>query len=139
MGLATRQRKWTVFQKQTFDLTSTNFLHKFTFGARQKSKYNYINIKTTRPDSHAFVCNFLSFDSRVFIFIVVSILCNKLNSVSSGICLSFKSRHWELFCKIIIQLSSTGIYQGLWLRGAPCSFTEHLFFFYSSAWLLSII
>ena len=31
---------------------------------------------------------------------------NKLNSISRGICLAFKSRQLELFCKLIIQLFS---------------------------------
>ena len=115
-------------------LTSTLF-----YGARQKSKYSNINIKTTRLISLTFVSNFLSFDSRVFIFIVFCISSNKLNSISCGICLSFKSRHLELFCKIIIQLTSTGIYLGLWSRGRPCNFTEQLFFLHSCAWLLPII
>ena len=139
MGLAVRHSKSTVFQKQTFHLTSTIFLRSSTFGARQKSKYSYINLKLTLSISHTFIYNFLSFDSRMFIFIVFCILCNKLNSASCGICLSFKSRHWELYCEIIIQLSSTGIYLELWLRGSPCNFTEHLFFLHSSAWLLPII
>ena len=52
---------------------------------------------------------------------------NKLTSISRGICLSFKSRHLELFCKIIIQLFSTGIFLGLWSRGPPCNFAEQLY------------
>ena len=98
----------------------------FFYGAKQKSKYNYINIKTTRPISLTFVPNFLSFYSREFIFIVFCILSNKLNSISCGICLSFKSRHLELFYEIIIQLSSTGIYLGS--RGLPYNLTEQSFF-----------
>ena len=47
-------------------------------------------------------------------------------TISCGIYLSFKSRHLELFCKIIIQLFSTGIFLGLWSRGPPCNFTEQL-------------
>ena len=35
--------------------------------------------------------------------------CNKLNNMSCGICLLFKSRHIEVFCKIMFQLFSTGI------------------------------
>ena len=112
---------------------------KFYYGARQKSKYNYIHIKTTHPVSLTFFSNFLSFDSRVFIFPVFYISSNKLNSISCGICLSFKSRHLELFCKIIIPLSSTGIFLELWSRGQPCNFTEQLFFLHSCEWLLLII
>ena len=54
--------------------------------------------------------------------------CNKLNSISCGIYLSFRSRHLELFCKIIIQVFFTGIFLGLWSRGPSCNFTEQLFF-----------
>ena len=66
---------------------------------------------------------FQIFSSRVFIFLVFCNLPNKPNSASSGICLFFKSRHLELFykIKIIIQLSSTGIFLGLWSRGPPCT------------------
>ena len=131
-------------------------------------------IKATHPISLTFFSNFLSFDSRVFIFFVFCILSNnrsshrkcsvkkvfleisqnsqentcvsglqlllkketlaqvlscefceiskntfliehlgttdsleKLNSISCGICLLFKSRHLGLFCKAIIQLFST--------------------------------
>ena len=74
----------------------------FFYSARQKSKYNYINIQTTHLISVTFFSNFLSFDSRVFIFFVFCILSNKLNSIFCHICLSYKSRHLELSCKIII-------------------------------------
>ena len=111
----------------------------FFYGARQKSKYNYINIKTSRSISLTFVSNFRSFDSHLFIFIAFCMLSNKLNRTSCGIYLSFKSRHLELFCKVIIQLSSTGIYLGLWSRDPPCNFPEQLFFLQSCAWLLPII
>ena len=67
----------------------------------------------------------LSFASHVFIF-VFCISSNKLNSISCGICL-FKSRHLQLFCKIVIQLFFTGIYLRLWSRGPPYNFTEQLF------------
>ena len=59
------------------------------------------------------------------------------NIISCGICVSFKSRHVELFCKIIIQLFSTGIFLALWSRGPPCNFTEQLFFLHEC--LLPII
>ena len=85
-----------------------------------------MNIKTTHPISLTSFSNFLSFNSRrVFIFFVFCILSNKLNSISCGICLSFKSSHFELFCKIIIKLSSTGIFLGLWSRGPPCNLTSN--------------
>ena len=45
-----------------------------------------------------------------------------------------KSRYLELFCKIVIQLFSTGIFLGLMSRGPPCNFTEQLFF--SAPWKL---
>ena len=125
-------------KNKNFYLTSTICCLLF-YCAKQKSKYNYINIKTTRPISLTFVSNFLSFDSCVFIFIMFCISSNKLNSILCGIYLSFKSGHLELFCKIIIQLSFTGIYLGLWSKGSPCNFTEQLFFFHSCAWLLTII
>ena len=88
------------------------------------SKYNYINIKTIHPVSLTFFSNFLSFDSRVFIFSVFCISSKKLNSILCGIGLSFKSWHLELFGKIIIQLSSTDIFLGLCSRRPPCNFTE---------------
>ena len=100
------------------------------YGARQKSKYN-INIKTAHPISVTYFSNLLSFDSRMFIFIVFCISSNKLSSISCGICLSFKNRHLELFCIIIIQLSSTGIFLGLRSRDPPSYFTEQLFFLHS--------
>ena len=90
----------------------TNISFNFHYDARQKSKYKYIS---------KYKC----------------ISTNKLNSISCGICLSFKSRHLELFCKIIIQLSSTDIFLGLWSRGPPCNFTEQLFFLRSREWLAS--
>ena len=108
----------------------------------QKSKQNYMNIKTTSPIFLTFFFNFLFFYSRVFIFFVFCISssnCKKLNSISCGICLSFKSKHLEVFCKIFIELFSTGIFLGLWSRGSPCNFTEQLFFLHSCEWLLPII
>ena len=115
-------------------LTLKSSIDRKVNGARIKSKHNYINIKTTDPFS-----NFLSFHSRVFIFFMFCISSNKLNSISCGICLSFKSRHLELFCKIIIQLFSTGIFLVLCSRSPPCNFTERLFFLHSCEWLLPII
>ena len=115
----------------------------FFYGAIQKNKYNYINIKTTRPISLTFVSiSFLSI--LVCSFLLFCILSNKLNSISCGIWLSFKSTHLELFCKINIQVSSKGYGQEcflprVWSRGPPCNFTEQLFFLHSCAWLLPII
>ena len=96
----------------------------------------YIDIKTTHPIPLTFFPNFLSFDSLVFIFFLFCLLFNKLNSISCGICLSFKIRHLELLCKIIIQLSSSGFFLGLWSRGPPCNFIEQRLFLRSCEWLL---
>ena len=60
------------------------------------------------------------------------------NGISSGICLPFKSRHVELFCKIVIQLFSTGIFLGFLSRGSPCNFTEQLVFLHRFECLLPI-
>ena len=96
-----------------YHLTSSTVLDR-------KANTTYINIKTTHPISLTFFSNFLSFDSRVFFFFVFCISSNKLNRISCGIFLSFRSKHSELFCKIIIQLSSSGIFLGLWSKGPPC-------------------
>ena len=120
-------------------IRKTNISFNFYYDARLKSKYKYINIKTTHPVSFTSFSNFLSFDSRVFIFFALNISSNKLKSISRGICLSFKGRNLELFRKIITQLSSTGIFLRLWSRGPPCNFTEQLFFLHSCEWLLLII
>ena len=82
--------------------------------------------------------------SLLSILVCSSLLCfvfrlTKQNSISCCICLSLKTRHLELFYKIIIQLFSIGIFLGLWSRGPPCNFTEQLFFLHSCAWLLSNI
>ena len=124
--VAVKHSKWKVFQKQTFHLTSTIYLLLRCFTL-------FLSL---------FFPNFLSFDSRVFIFFVFCIssdISNKLSSISYGICLSFKSRHLELFYKIIIQLFSTSIFLGLRSRSPPWNFTEQLFFFRSCEWLLPII
>ena len=105
----------------------------------ENSKYNYINIKKTHSISLTVFSNFLSFNSCVFIFFVFCVLSNKLNCTTCSICLSFKTKHLELFCKIIIQLSSTGIFLGLWSRRPPCNFTVQLFFLPGCEWLLTII
>ena len=124
--------KWKVFHKRAFHLTSTIYL--FLRWSKEK--------QTIHPISLTFFSNFLSCDFHVFIFFVFCISfsnSNKLNSISCGICLSLKSRHLEVFCKIIIQLFPTGIFVGLWWRGPPCNFTEELFFSRSCEWLLPII
>ena len=124
--VAVRHSKWKVFQKQTFHLTSTIYL------------LLLLNIKKLILFLLLFFSNFLSFDSRVFIFFVFCVSSTiSQNSISCGICLSFKTRHLELFCKIIIQLFSTGIFLGLWSRGSPCNFTEQLLFLHSCEWLQS--
>ena len=130
--IAVRHNKWKVFHKQAFHLTSTVYL--LLRWSKEK--------QTIHPISLIFFSNFLSFDFHVFIFFVFCISSsnsNKLNSISCGICLSFKSRHLVVFCKIIIQLFPTGIFVGLWLRGPPCNFTEELFFLHSCKWQLPII
>ena len=127
--------KWKVFRKQTFHLTSTCF-----YGARQKSKDNYINIKTNHPISLIFFFNFFFLLIHVCsTFLCFCISSNRLNCISCGICLSIKSRHLESFCKIVFQLSSRGVFLGLWSRGPHCNFTEQLFFLHSCEWLLPII
>ena len=71
--------------------------------------------------------------SFLSILVCSSFLCfvfRQLSSISCGICLSFKSRHLELSCKIFIQLSSTVIFVELWSRGPPYYFAEQLFFFW---------
>ena len=130
--IAVRHNKWKVFHKQAFHLTSTVYL--LLRWSKEK--------QTIHPISLIFFSNFLSFDFHVFIFFVFCISSsnsNKLNSISCGICLSFKSRHLVVFCKIIIQLFPTGIFVGLWLRGPPCNFTEELLFLHSCKWQLPII
>ena len=87
---------------------SFNFYHLF-FSTVLDRKANYVNIETTHSIDLTSFFNFLSFNFRVFMSFVFCISSNKRNSISCGICLSFKSRHLELFCKIIVHLSSTGI------------------------------
>ena len=79
----------------------------FFYDSRHKSKYNYINVK----QHTLFLLIFSKFPLSRFFILSTS---NNLYSISFCICLSFKSRHLELFCKINIQLSSTGIFLGLW-------------------------
>ena len=113
---------------------SFNFYHRPTSTMVDRKANNYTNIKITHPISLTFFSKFLSFDSRVFFFFVFCISssrCNKLNSISCGICLSFKNRHLELSCEIIIQLFSTSIFLGLWSRGPPWNFIEQPFFLHS--------
>ena len=120
----------------------TRFKMRFYYYLPAVEKYlekRLININTIHPIALTSFSNFFSFNSRVFIFFVFCISSNKLSSISCGICLSFKSSHLELFCKIIIKLSSTGIFLGLWSRSSPCNFTEQLFFLRSFEWLLPII
>ena len=70
--VAVRHSKWKVFQKQKFNLTSTNYLLLRCSTERQTQ----LNVKTTHPISLKFFSNFLSFDSRVFIFFVFCISSN---------------------------------------------------------------
>ena len=85
-----------------------------------------------------FKISFLSIPVCSYFWFCFFVSSNKPNSISCGICLSFKSKHLQLFYKIIIQLSSTGIFLGLWSKVPPCNFTEQLFFLHSCEWLLPI-
>ena len=121
-------------------ISKTNISFNFYYDARQKSKYNHINIKTTHPVSLTFFSSFLSFDSHVFIFFVFSILSSKLNSISCGICLSFKSRHLELFC--ILNYYSGILHRYLsrvMVKRFTLQFYRTTFFLSSCEWLLLII
>ena len=102
-----RQTKWKKSPKTNI---SFNFFH-----LSSSTAFNYISIKTTH--SLTFFSNVLSFDSRVFNFFVFCILSNKLDNILCGICVSFKSRNLKFIFKTIIQVSSTGIFLGLWSRG----------------------
>ena len=63
--------------------------------------------------SHYFSYFFLKFRFSWFsCVLVVCISSNKVSSVSCGIGLSFKSRHLELFCNIVIQLSPPRVFYG---------------------------
>ena len=86
---------------QQSDIAKTNILfnlHHLPFfcGDRQKSNYNYISIKTTNPIFQI---------SSFFVF-------RQLNSLSCGICLSFKSRHLELFCQLLFSYPLQVFFQG---------------------------
>ena len=138
----------TIFQKQTNkkQIKSLSFITRFKIevllpftGCRKVLGKMSDKYQNNSPYCSYFFLNFPSFNSRVFIFFVFCISSNKMNSISCGICLSFKSSQLELFCKIIIQLSSTDIFLGLWSRGSPCNFTEQLFFLRSFEWLLPIL
>ena len=87
--VAVRHSRWKVFQKQTFHSTSTIYLLR----CLTEKQIQLINIKTTHPNSLTFFSNFLSCDSRVFIFFVFCISSNKLNRNRHF--LSFKGKHSE--------------------------------------------
>ena len=74
--VAVRRRKWKVFQKQTFRLTSTITLL-LRCSTEKQTLYKYQN--NSLYFSH-FFSNFLSFDSSVFIF---SAFCISFNNRSS--------------------------------------------------------
>ena len=74
--VAVRRRKWKVFQKQTFRLTSTITLL-LRCSTEKQTLYKYQN--NSLYFSH-FFSNFLSFDSSVFIF---SVFCISSNNRSS--------------------------------------------------------
>ena len=116
---------WKLFIKnvaeQMKSITKTNisfnFYHLPTSTVFDRNTNTTIRLKRLTLFLLLFFSNFLPFNPRVFIFIVFCIPsnnCNKLKSILYGICLSVKSRHLELFCKIIIQLFSAGIFLGLW-------------------------
>ena len=107
---------------------SFNFYHLSSSTVLDRKANTKTNIKTTHPIALTSFSNFLSFNSRVFIFFV---FCISTEQYLVWHLLIIKSRNVELFCKIIIQLSSTGIFLGLWSRGPPCNFTEQLFFLHS--------
>lgn len=100
-----------------------------------KSKFEY----QTQSLNSYFFRNFLSFDPRLFIFFVFCISNQKLNSMSGYTCLSFTSRHLELLCKNVIQLSYKRIILDLWLKVPSCNFTEQIIFLYSCEWTVPII
>ena len=107
--VAVRHSRWKVFQKQTFHLTSTIYLLR----CLTEKQIQLINIKTTHPISLTFFSNFPSCDSCVFIFIVFCISSIKVNRISCGIFYHSKVS----IQRIIIQLSSSGIFLGLWSKG----------------------
>ena len=89
---------------------SFNFYHLSSSRVLDRKANTKINIKTTHPIALTSFSNFLSFNSRVFIFFV---FCISTEQYLVWHLLIIKSRNVELFCKIIIQLSSTGIFLGL--------------------------
>ena len=101
---------------------------------------NFIKKETL---AQVFACEFCEISKNTFFYRTPrgDCFCNKLNSISCGICSSFKSRHFELFCKITIQLFSTGIFLGLRSRQEVhlATLQEQLFFLDSHEWLLPII
>ena len=101
-------------------------------GTRQKSKHKYIKTNILKQLTLFLLLSLQISSLSVFVFSTFSFFifsnnCSKLNSISCDICWSFKSSHLELFCKITIQLFSTGILLGLWSRSPPCNFTENYF------------
>ena len=100
----------------------------YFYGAREKSKYQNNSVTIfSLPFSDSGVFNF-------FMFCISSI---KLNCISCDICLSFKSRHLELFCKIIIQLSSTGIFLEVIIKSSTLQlyWKTFFFFFFAQLWM----
>ena len=99
---------------------------------------NFIKKETL---SQRFSCKFCEIYKNTFFYRTPldECFCNKLNIISCGICLSFKSRHLELLYKIMIQLLSTGIFLVLWSKGPSCNFTKQLFFLHSCEWLVPVI
>ena len=137
-----------IFQKQTNkkQIKSLSFITRFKIevllpftGWRKVLGKMSDKYQNNSPHCSYFFLNFVSFNSRVFIFFVCCISSNKMNSISCGIRLSFKSSQLEQFCNFIIQLSFTDIFLGLWLRGSPCNFTEQLSFLSCFEWLLPVL
>ena len=82
------------------------------YGARQKSKHNNnINIKTTHPISLTFFTILFSFDSRVFIFIVLGVfLTNQLSKTEP-----YLVRNLFIIQNILIRNGKT-----VWKHGPYC-------------------
>ena len=117
--------KWKVFQKQTFCLTYIIYQLLWCSTEKQIQLHKYQN-KSTYFSYFFFKFSFFRFTCVNFFCILYFVI--KLNCISCGIYLSFKRRHLELFCKIIIHLSTTGIFLELWSRGPPSYITKQLFF-----------
>ena len=97
----------------------------FFCGSRQKSKYNYFNIKTAHPVSATFFSNCLSFDCFCSVFHVTNWTESRV-----AFFFSFKSRHLKLYCKII-QLSLFKYFSRVMVKRSILQLIEQLFFLHS--------